>query len=104
MFFRLEIATRMERNGAIASVRNAIVECGGWITGHQLFSNIAASISCEIPLCCAGKLISCLRDAELQPDYQGDIPKGSDGDLRMGISLTFIHTEPDLKREVPAFG
>jgi hypothetical protein len=49
-------------------------------------------------------LISCLRDAELQPDYQGDIPKGSDGDLRMGISLTFIHTEPDLKREVPAFG
>ena len=104
MFFRVEIATRMERNAAIASVRDAIVQCGGWITGHQLFSNMAASISCEVPLRCAGKLITCLRDAELQPDYQGDIPQGLDGDLRVGISLPFIHTEPDLKREVLAFG
>jgi hypothetical protein len=104
VFFRVEIATRMERNGAIACVRNAIVECGGWVTGHQLFSNMAASISFEAPMGAAETFVAALRTADLHPTFKDAIPSGTEGDLRVGVSLTFIHDEPDLKREVPAFG
>ena len=104
MFFRVEIDTRMERNGAIGLVRNAIVECGGWITGHQLFSNMAASISFEVPMGLAATCVAALRTADLQPVFKGEIPSGPDGDLAVGVSRTFIHDELDLKREVPAFG
>ena len=107
MNFRVDIVTRMERNAAIGLVRNAIIAAEGWVTHHQLFSNMAVSISCEMPMGLAAKFIAALHAADLAPAFDGDIPKddgGKDVDLRVGITLTFIHNEPDLKRDVPAFG
>jgi hypothetical protein len=60
----------------------------------------------------AATFVAALQAADLAPAFDGDIPKddggkgdgGKDADLRVGITLTFIHNEPDLKRDVPAFG
>ena len=45
----IEAVTRVERNGVLAAVREAIQKLGGFITDHQLFGNIAANIVFELP-------------------------------------------------------
>ena len=109
--FRIEIITTVERNEAISLVREAIGASEGWIVTHQLFSNLSASIVFEMPNIEAENLLSRLKDAGFSLKVEGGIPhaqrdaKGAaKGEMSGFISLTFIHDEPDMKRDVPAFG
>jgi len=104
---RIEIITKVERNEAISLVREAIGSSDGWIVTHQLFSNLSASIVFEIPGGEAEGLLVRLKDAGLNPKVEGDTPDAqgdAKGEMRGFIALTFIHGEPDMKRDVPAFG
>ncbi|MCP5371342.1 MAG: hypothetical protein H6907_06365 [Hyphomicrobiales bacterium] len=103
-FARISVCTAMERNRALSEAREAITGSGGWIVDHKLFSNAMATLNFEVPAGKAETLVARLEQAGLQPETGADFPPGGTGDLRGQITLTFIHREPDLKREVPAFG
>ncbi len=45
-----------------------------------------------------------LKEAGFNPKLQDALPAGGAGDIRGSISVTFLHDEPDLKRDVQAFG
>lgn len=103
-FLRISLFTPQERNEAINLVRQAIGECGGWIVDHALFSNLLATVNFEIPIDKAETLVSKLRGAGFKPEIDGETPSGERGDLRGQISLSFIHQEPEMRRDVPPFG
>lgn len=103
-FLRLELVTNFDRNLTLSLVPQVISKCGGWIIDHKLFSNISATINFEMLLSSINDFISALEEADYHPRVQGDIPKGDEGDLNASISITFIHSDPDMKRDVPAFG
>ncbi|MEH6632789.1 MAG: hypothetical protein V7776_18375 [Halopseudomonas aestusnigri] len=103
-FFRVSIMTSMERNAAISKVSDAISNSGGWIVNHTLLSNVAATLNFELPSEETEGLLLHLEELSFHPDVDGDVPQGKEGDLRGQITLTFIHNNPDLKRDVPAFG
>jgi hypothetical protein len=99
VFFQISISTKIERNEAIIKVRDAIVGCDGWIVTHALFSNILATINFEMPCNKAELFIAKLESATFNPNIDGELPKGEEGDLRGQISITFIKTQ-----ETTSFG
>lgn len=103
-FLRLEIITRRERNSAISAVRDAVQSAGGWIIDHKFFSNTVASINFELGYQDIDKFISLLETAGLNPEIIQDCSRDQSGEVRCGIALTFVHDEPDMKRDVPPFG
>ena len=103
-FVRFEILTHKDRNEVLCSVRDAIVKAGGWVVDQTLFSNIAASISFELPARSFATFEKSLRDNGI-PVSSNHLPQiEQEGDLPAIVSMTFSHTEPDMKREVPPFG
>lgn len=103
-FCRIEIITRIERNYALQLIKDTIGACEGWIVTHQLFSNISASINFEMPSNEIEPFVGKLSDAGFFPRSAKKSTNIKDGDVRGLISVTFVHDEPDLKRDVPAFG
>ncbi len=103
-FLRISIHTSIERNNAVTKVREAIGECGGWIVSHSFFSNLMATINFEIPMNNAELFIVKLKEVDFNPDIESEIPEGGKGDLRGQVTLSFLHQDPDLKRDIPAFG
>ena len=101
---QIEIITQIERNQAITMIKDGITSSGGWITDHQLFSNHAASLSFELPHSAIELLLSRLIEAGLNPNVIGKLPKKTNSDIKGGVALSFIHNEPDMKRDVPPFG
>jgi hypothetical protein len=103
-FLRISIHTAIECNEALSKVREAIGGCGGWIVDHSLFSNALATVNTELPPSKTELFIGKLEDATFHPRIDVEVPEGEEGDLRVQVQLTFIHQDPDLKRNVPAFG
>ncbi|MEH6525928.1 MAG: hypothetical protein V7723_07620 [Sneathiella sp.] len=103
-FFRLSIVTKIERNTALSQVRDYVSEQGGWSVDHTLFSNMAATLNVELPMVSLADFITSLEQAGYSPKTETPPPAGDGGDIRVSISLTFIHNDPDLKQTVPAFG
>lgn len=104
MFLRIEIVTSIDRQQTLSLLSDVISANDGWIVNHQLFSNMAASLTFEIPLAAVGKFIGDIEQAGFTPRVEGETPSGDKGDVRGSVAITFIHDEPDLKRNVPAFG
>lgn len=103
-FAKLSVVTNVERNHAISTVRDAIAKSGGWITGHNLLSNMAATINFEIASSSLGAFADRLAGDGLKVEIEGDRPSEDAGDVMASISLTFVHDDGDLKRDVPPFG
>jgi hypothetical protein len=94
----------VERNLAISIVRDTILKAGGWIVDHHLFSNIAATINFKIASKSLHVFENTLAHEGFQVFIEGEVPDEDAGDLLASVSLTFLHEEPDLKRDVPPFG
>ena len=101
---RIELFTKIDRNQAISLVGDLISHSDGWIVSHQLFSNISASIFFGMPSSSIDDFIHSLNQAGFTPSVTDSGSRKKDGDQRGVISITFIHNDPDLKRDVPAFG
>lgn len=103
-FIHISIVTTIERNDSISRTREAIGRSDGWISDHTFLSNMATTINFELPVTGTESFVCELERVGFQVTVEGDVPKGDEGDLRGQILFTFVHQEPDLKREVPAFG
>jgi hypothetical protein len=102
---RLSGTTRRERHAVLSEAESAISGCGGWVTDHHLFSNRMATLNFFLPAPQSGALARALSSLGIALD--GAVPErlGEDGKEVFGLlSITFLHNEPDLRRDVPPFG
>jgi hypothetical protein len=103
---RIEMTSRAER---------AINGSGGWILDFKQFSNISICINFEISVKNIERLHLALKATGLRLSLQSDEALSSHGglqnqtaarlkqaDLAATLQITFIHSEPDLRREIPA--
>jgi len=103
-FARFSIMTKMDRNAAILEVREAIYGSGGWVEDQVFFSNKAANIRFEMSGDALGKFQSNLHERKLKPHVEGALPAAEGSEVKGSVSLTFVHQEPDLRRDVPPIG
>ncbi|MBU0740268.1 MAG: hypothetical protein KJ981_14970 [Alphaproteobacteria bacterium] len=100
----LTAVTRVERKAATSFVFDTVNRLGGWIDDTRMYSNLMNTIRMTLPAGAFGTLVDVLEEGGISvgpPEGLGDF-----SDLaieRMAtLQLTFIHDEPDLKREVPS--
>lgn len=103
-FARFSIFTAVNRNTAISQVCDAVSEASGWIVDQSFFSNIAATVNFEMPSHSLQTFQDALKEKGLKVHVEGELPAAGPDDVRGTVSLTFSHSEPDLKRDVPPFG
>lgn len=109
-FLMISGVTSADRHQATTDVNDAISAAGGWVVDHTLFSNIAIAIQFSLP----SKKLDELRDrviaasikldddsiAKIQAMGKQSLNKPKD--VAATLNITFIHDEPDLRREIPA--
>jgi hypothetical protein len=94
----------------MADINDRVLAAGGWVSGHTLFSNIATTFQIVLPPDRIGAFAHAVHDAGVQLDAAGlktidDLPTesvGPDSESQLSLNVTFVHDEPDLRREVPA--
>ncbi|MDQ0422473.1 hypothetical protein J2045_003521 [Peteryoungia aggregata LMG 23059] len=99
----LTAVTRVERRAATSFVFDTVNRIGGWIDDVRMYSNLMNTIRLTLPAGAFAVLVAALEEGGIMVD-----PLQDPGDLRDAatecmatLQLTFIHDEPDLKREVP---
>lgn len=94
--------TRVERKQATQLVFDTVNRLGGWIDDVRLYSNLMNTIRLTLPAGAFRDLATALAEAGIEvdpPAAGGGDPKAE----RMAtLQLSFVHDEPDLRREVPA--
>ncbi|HYD67620.1 hypothetical protein [Azospirillum sp.] len=105
-FLRLNGMTRSNRHAVIDRAKEAILAAGGWIMDFTLLSNALATLRFEVPDTGLWVLHAGLEAAGITLDADSRAalaapPRGTD-DLKGAVQVTFIHNEPDLRREIPA--
>ena len=110
----LSAVTRVNRHEVMSGINDIVVACGGWIEGHTLFSNIAATFRFVLPasgLAGFGARVDALGvhldAASLEALAARSLGAGEAGevgeaDVAGALAVTFVHDEPDLRREIPA--
>ena len=100
----LTAVTRVERRAATSFVFDTVNRLGGWIGDVHMYSNLMNTIRLTLRAGAFAELVAALEEGGIMVD-----PLQDPGDLRdpatecmATLQLTFIHDEPDLKREVPA--
>jgi hypothetical protein len=101
---RLECKTHKQFNLALSEIFETIVQCGGWIKDHHVYSNKMATISFEIPRRRTESLVAMLKKIEILIYEKKEDLEESVEDVPGIVNVTFIHHDPDQIRPVPAFG
>ena len=107
---RLNGATRADRLTCTAKIREIIVaECHGWIGDFYQYSNTSLCLHFEIPAGSLAVLRDALREAGI--GFGSDAEQayrslsrvvGNSEAIACTLQITFIHNEPDLRRNIPA--
>lgn len=106
----LNATSRRSRFAVMADVDDLVLACGGWIEGHTLMSNLVINFRFVLPGSgwrqLAGRIAAhaITLDGPSKAGLEQLSASAMDGDSeRAGsLAISFIHDEPDLKREVPA--
>ncbi|MGI9502168.1 MAG: hypothetical protein ACR2RE_03815 [Geminicoccaceae bacterium] len=102
--------TAAERYQATTDVNDAISAAGGWVVDHTSFSNVAITIRFSLPSQRLDELRDRVIAARIKLDddsltrirTMGEQHLLEPKDLTATLNITFIHDEPDLRREIPA--
>ena len=101
----MSAVTRVNRLAVMLLVNDAVMELGGWITGHQLYGNISAVFRFELPENRLPAFAARMNGAGIRLDTAGLDAAAGNGDatdaVPCSLAVTFIHDEPDRKRTVP---
>ena len=106
---RLIGVTDKDRHQVVAQAQAAINDCGGWIADFHLFSNLSICLNFELPVNNLEPFQAALFKAGIQLNAESTeslpkFPQQTDSEIKGSLQITFLHNEPDLRREVPAFG
>jgi hypothetical protein len=102
--------THANRHQVTADVNDAVVSSGGWVTDHTFFSNIATNFRMVLAPAGLARFHELVLKAGVHLDEESEAAladliakeKGLPEELPASLNVTFIHNEPDLRREVPA--
>ena len=102
--------THANRHQVTADVNDAVVSSGGWVTDHSFFSNIATNFRMVLAPNGLTRFRELVLKAGVHLDEESEAAladlianeKGLPEELPTSLNVTFIHNEPDLRREVPA--
>jgi len=107
----LSAVTRVNRHAAMADINDAINSLG-WIEQHVLFSNIQVNFrfhmeAAKLPalaerLDALGVHVDAAASQEIAERVRKAEGKADAAELPASLAVTFLHNEPDMKREVPA--
>lgn len=103
MFARFSAITIVDRQAALMAVKSAISKTGGRISGHSFFSSTAATVTFEIPANRVEELAAILSAEGVNVSIESS-PSPSKEEIKATLAITFISDEPEIRREVPAFG
>lgn len=107
----LSAVTRVNRHAAMAGIDDIVLGCGGWIEGHTLFSNIAATFRFVLPAAGLAQFADRLDGLGVHLDAASRAALGArtpgagetgEAEVAGALAVTFVHDEPDLRREIPA--
>lgn len=104
--FLLSAITKQERNAFTTFVLDSISNLGGWVDDVHMYANIMTTIRFTIA---ENKILPFLevlatKEATVQL-VRGELNvlENANSSERSGsIQITFVHNDPDLKRDVPA--
>lgn len=105
---KINASTRTDRNLITSHAKEAILQSGGWVLDFTLFSNISICINFEIASARMDELRAKLNQLDLRLGRQSQQAlkncrdKPVEGDITGTLQITFIHDEPDLRRDIPA--
>ena len=96
--------TRQARRSATSFIFSTVQGLGGWIEDVQMYSNIMNTIRLALPAGRYQALAETLNAAGIHLDLPPELNAFSDPDTEQPATLpvTFIHPDPDLRREIPA--
>ena len=102
--------THANRHQVTAEINDAVVTAGGWVTDHTFFSNIATNFRMVLTPHGLARFRELVVAAGVHLDEESDAvlfdltakEKSLPEELPASLNVTFIHDEPDLRREVPA--
>ena len=104
--FRICGATRRDRQEMTTAISGAIQASGGWLVDFTMFSNISICFNVEVARGRLGALYEELARTGLRFEEEGELSAAGEGsaeeEMAGTIQVTFVHEEPDLRREVPA--
>jgi hypothetical protein len=100
----LSAVTRVERKTATSFVFDTVNRLGGWIDDTRMYSNLMNTIRLTLPAGAFVELVKVLSEAGIAVDPPEGLDEIRDpaAERMATLQLTFIHDEPDLKREIPA--
>lgn len=101
---QIAASTHGDFHVAVRNASDAIGRAGGWILSHQFFSSSLAMLAFQISAPALGDLGAELSGANIALHHPLPETAGKTGDVAVQLSLTVLHTGPDLTRPVPAFG
>lgn len=101
--------TRVNRHEVMAEVNDAVIGAGGWVEGHTLFSNIATTFQIMLAHGKIDGFLAAIEAAGVHIDDPGATrlaaqsgrEGGTEDEVPLSLNVTFIHDEPDLRRDVP---
>lgn len=100
----LSAVTRVERKAATSFVFDTVNRLGGWIDDTRMYPNLMNTIRLTLPAGAFAELVKVLSEAGIAVDPPEGLSEIRDpaAERMATLQLTFIHEEPDLKREIPA--
>jgi hypothetical protein len=95
--------TKLERNFVTTLVMDEISAQGGWVEDVHLFSNIMTNICFVMKQDRLAAFVAAFVGAGLVVSGMSEFPIQNDSraDFNWSLQFTFVHNEPDLKREIP---
>lgn len=99
----LSAITRIERKGATSFVFETVNSLGGWIDDVHMYSNLMNVIRFTLPADAFASLITALEEGGITVEPATTPSPGRDPqrDVMATLQITFLHDDPDLRRDVP---
>lgn len=100
----LTAVTRVERKAATSLVFDTVNRLGGWIDDISMYSNLMNTIRLTLPAGAFADLSAALEAGGIAVDLPDRLfgIRDPQAEQMATLQLTFIHDEPDLRREVPS--
>lgn len=99
----LSAVTKLERNFVTTMVMDEVSAQGGWVEDVHLFSNIMTNIRFVMKQDRLAVFVAALAGVGFEVSGVSEFPiqNVSRADFNCSLQITFVHNEPDLKREIP---
>lgn len=101
---QLQAITRQNRHEVNRFIFDTVSALGGWIDDVQMYSNLMSTIRMTLPRGRYGEFSQAMTDfgvsVELPEEFTAPLEEASEQPA--SLQVTFVHNEPDLRREIPA--